>query len=328
MPDVVDIRIHSGSKRQPRPAELATEQGGPISREQLLALGVTPGAIKSWLRSGRLHCYLRNVYLLGHEAVTVKGRMLAPVLAYAPGAVLSHRSAAMWWGFSQTARSKVDVTVPGRTRRKQDGIDLHLVRTLDPLDTTEHDGVPITTVPRTLLDLAEVVPPRHLGRAVNEAERLRLFDAAAMEELVARSPGRRGLKPLRDLLSDFLPEPHLRSEFERLFREFCIDFALPVPDMNVDVLGYEVDAHWPGTNLIVELDSRAFHLNPKAFEEDRRRDAALMLAGYRVLRVTFSQLTREPNDLAMRISRLLADPQPSLPSLRSAAPRPARALPR
>lgn len=328
MPDVVDKRIHSGSKRQPRPGELATEQGGPISREQLLALGITPGAIKSWLRSGRLHCYLRNVYLLGHEAITAKGRMMAPVLAYAPGGVLSHRSAAMWWGLAQTARSKVDVTVPGRTRRKQDGIDLHLVRTLDPRDVTDHDGVPITTVPRTLLDLAEVVPPRHLERAVNEAERLRLFDTAAMQELLSRSPGRRGLKPLRDLLSDFLPEPHLRSEFERLFREFCVDFELPIPDMNIKVLGYEVDAHWPGTNLIVELDSRAFHLNPKAFEEDRKRDAALLLAGYRVIRITYRQLMREPNDVAMKISRLLADPQPSPLSPHSAAPRPATALPR
>jgi uncharacterized protein DUF559 len=326
MPDVVDKRIHSGSKRQPRPAELATEQGGPISREQLLALGVTPGAIKSWLRSGRLHCYLRNVYLLGHEAITTKGRMLAPVLAYAPGAVLSHRSAAMWWGFSHTARSKVDITAPGRTRRKQDGIDLHLVRALDPRDTTEHEGVPITTVPRTLLDLAEVVPPRQVERAVNEAERLKLFDAAAMQALLARSPGRRGLKPLRDLLSDFLPEPHLRSEMERLFREFCIDFELPIPDMNIDVLGYEVDAHWPGTNLIVELDSHAFHLNPTAFEEDRKRDAALLLAGYRVLRITYRQLTREPSDVAAKISRLLADRQPSPLSPHSGGLSPAAAL--
>ncbi|HEY2603844.1 MAG TPA: hypothetical protein VGI67_19955 [Thermoleophilaceae bacterium] len=238
---------------------MATQQGGPISREQLLALGVTKDAIKHWLRSDRLHCYLRGVYLLGHEAITVKGRLMAPVLAYSPGAVLSHRSAADWWGFLRTSRAPVDVTVAGRSKAGQRGIDLHLVRALDRRDLTEHDGVPITTVARTLLDLAEAVPPRLLERAVNEADRLRLFDGNAVHDLLARSPGRRGLKRLHALLADFSPEPLLRSEFERRFRAMCVTYRLEMPVMNTLVEGYEVDAHWPGTDLVVELDGYDFH---------------------------------------------------------------------
>jgi Protein of unknown function (DUF559) len=286
----------------------------------LLDLGIGERRIESWLRRGRLHHHLRNVYLLGHEAITVKGRMLAPVLSYGDAAALSHRSGGQWWGFQRTARKDVDVTVPGRSRRGQDGVDLHLVRSLDPRDVTEHEGVPITTVPRTLLDLAEVVPKQRLKRAIEEADRLRLFDATALQELMARSPGRHGLKPLRELLADFLYDELGRSELEALFFDFCVEHELPQPAMNVSLLGYTVDAHWPGTNVIVEIDSRAFHLNAKAFEEDRLRDAALLLAGYRVLRITYRQLTREPDRVAQTLNRLLADPPPSPLSPRSAAP--------
>lgn len=329
MPDVVDPRGHSDPLDRPRQAaaaELATSQGGAISREQLLSLGVTKDAVKSWLRSGRLHCYFRGVYLLGHEAITPTGRLHAALLACGPGAVLSHRSAGDWWGILRTSRAPVDVTVRGRSKAGQDGIDLHLVRALDPLDVTEHEAVPITTIARTLLDLAEVVRPRQLKRAVEEADRQRLFDGAAVEDLLARSRGRHGLKPLRDLLTDFIYDECSRSEFEALFVDVCKEFGLPVPPMNVPLLGYTVDALWPGTNLVVELDSRAFHLNARAFEEDRKRDADLLLAGYRVVRVTWRQLTREPAALARRLSRLLAGPQPAPPYPRFGAPPRAGAL--
>ncbi|HEX6458015.1 MAG TPA: type IV toxin-antitoxin system AbiEi family antitoxin domain-containing protein [Thermoleophilaceae bacterium] len=313
MPDVVDPRADNQPFDQPRLArvsQIATKQGGPISREQLLDHGITDGAIRYWLASGRLHCYYRGVYLLGHEAITAKGRMLAPVLAYGHEAVLGYRSAGHWRGFYRTARPDIDVVVPGRTKAKQPGIDLHLVRSLDPRDVTEHEGIPITTVPRTLLDLAEVLNPRQLKRAAEEADRMRLVDWAEVQELLERSPGRHGLKPLGSLLADFDYEPLSRSEFEALFYDFCMDHGLPRPTMNAPILGYTVDAHWPGTNVIVELDSREFHLNAKAFEDDRKRDGDLLVAGYRVLRVTYRQLMREPKQLADRITKLLAYPPP------------------
>jgi very-short-patch-repair endonuclease len=274
-----------------------------------VAAGLAPRTVSNWVASGRLHRRYRGVYLLGHEAITAKGRLMAATLAYDEG-VLGYRSAADWRGIFHSARAKVDIIVPGRSKRGQPGIDLHLVRSLDPRDVTIHDGVPTTTVARTLLDLAEVLPLRQLERAINEAERLRIFDGFAIQELLARSHGRRGLKALSAVLADFRPEQTLRSEMERLFWELCHDYGLPIPDMNKAIGDLTVDAHWPGTDLIVELDSVSFHLNRKAFEADRERDAVLLLAGYRVIRITYRQLTREPEAVAHRIRTLLAGPRP------------------
>jgi hypothetical protein len=241
--------------------------------------------------------------------------MMAPTLAY-DGAVIGYRSASAWRGILTSARSKVDIIVPGRSKAGQPGIDLHQVRSLDPRDVTTHEGVPITTVARTLLDLAEVVPPRVLKRAVEETDRQGLFDGFAMEELLSRSHGRRGLKPLRVLLADFAYDPLSASELEAIFFDTCRDHGLPIPTMNAFIEGFRVDAHFPGTNLIVELDSVGFHLNRKAFEDDRERDAVLLLAGYRVIRITYQQLTKHPAAVAERLSRLLADPPHAPPSPR------------
>ena len=331
MSDVVDPNIDSHGQDRPRlgrVSQIATNQGGPISRDQLKELGFGRGSIDYWVACGRLHRRFRGVYLLGHEAITPKGVMMAAVLACGVQAVLSHRAASDWRGFYRSARAVVDVTVPGRSKAGQRGIDLHLVRTLDPRDVTEHEGVPITTVPRTLLDLAEVLKPRQLKRAVEEADRLELLDFKAMDELLGRSPGRHGLKPLRYLLADFEYDPLSRSEFEAAFFDFCIEYDLPQPTMNVPILGWVADAHWPGTNLVAELDGYGFHRHRAAFEADREKTAALEDAGYRVLRVTYRQLTREPATLARRIRMRLAYPRPSSPSPRSAARSRALALQR
>ena len=331
MTDVVDLAASVWSLDRPRDqaiAEVASVQGGVISHQQLVAVGLAPRTVRNWVASGRLHRLFRGVYALGHEAITDKGRLMAPALAYGPDGSVSHRSATDWWGIARTSRAIVDITVPGRSKAGQRGIELHLVRRLDPRDVTVHEGVPITTVARTLLDYAEVVPRNRLKRAIEEADRLRMFDGFAVQELLARSPGRRGIKPLRDLLSDFVYDEFSREELEALFFDLCKDAGLPLPTMNAVICGYQVDAYWPGTNLIVEVDSRAFHLNAKAFETDRLRDAELLLAGYRVVRVTYRQLTREPEQVARRLRILLADPQPLSPSPHSAEPPPARALPR
>jgi hypothetical protein len=281
MSDVVDPAASGWPLDRPRDqaiAEIAGRQGGPIAHRQLVQLGLAPRTIRNWVASGRLHRLFRGVYALGHEAITAKGRMMGPVLAYGDEALLSHRHATEWWGFARTSRKDVDVTVPGRSKAGQEGITPHLVRRLDPRDVTVHEGVPITTVARTLLDYAEVVPRNRLKRAIEEADRLRMFDGFAIQELLARSPGRRGLKPVRELLSDFVYDEFSRQELEALFFDLCKEAGLLLPTMNAVICGYEVDAYWPGTNLIVELDSRAFHLNAKAFEADRLRDAELLLA--------------------------------------------------
>jgi very-short-patch-repair endonuclease len=285
---------------------MATRQGGPISHRQLVAFGVGPATIQHWLRRGSLHQLYRGVYALGHQAITPMGRLIAALLACGPAAAISHQTGAWWCGFWKAEPSEIDVTVPGRSRSGQPGIRLHLVRTLDPRDITTRAGVKVTTPERTLLDLAEVTTAQRLRLAIDEADRLGLWRPDRVEAMLKRSPGRRGLSPLRRLLSDLEAEPLLRSELERLFNDLCDKHRLPRPIANTEAGGYEVDALWPGERLIVEVDSRRFHLNGHAFEDDRLKDAELVAAGYRVIRVTYRQLTRDPEGVARRIRRALA----------------------
>ena len=234
---------------------------------------------------------------MGHSVLQLRGRWMAAVLACGPDAVLSHRDAAHLWDLRRSASARIDVTAP-RTRGGLDGIVLHRVRRLDPRDRTAHEGIPVTTVARALLDNAEVLRIRQLERMIEEAERVGLFDLRAIEELCERSHGRRGLRPLVACLGATLEEPpHTKSDLERMFLDLCREADLPTPIMNGYVEGYEVDAHWPGTNLIVELDSWTFHRTRGAFERDHARDLALKLAEYIVLRLTWRQLRNDREEV-------------------------------
>jgi very-short-patch-repair endonuclease len=228
---------------------------------------------------------------------------MAAVLSCGQAAVLSHRHAAALWGLTKTSRKVIDVTTT-RGHGERHGIDVHRVRRLDPPDRSVRRGIPVTTVARTLLDLAEVVPRRQLERAVDEAERLRLFELKEIEAVVARNPGRRGLKPLRAVIANASEPPATKTELEHLFADFCRDAGLPRPAFNVTVAGYEVDAAWLDAKVVVELDSWAFHGGREAFEADRQRDTALQLARYRVVRVTWRRLTRERATLANELRAL------------------------
>jgi very-short-patch-repair endonuclease len=166
---------------------------------------------------------------------------------------------------------------------------------------------PLTTVGRTLLDLAEVLRPRELDRAFEEAERLRLLDIRALEQLWQRSRRRHGLRRLGALIAEQRePAPATRSELERRFLDLCRDSELPTPAVNAQAAGLEVDALWPDQQLVVELDGHAFHHTRAAFERDRIRDAKLQLAGYRVLRVTHERLETEWAVVAAVVRALLA----------------------
>ena len=232
---------------------------------------------------------------------------MAAVLACGPGAVLSHRSAAALWQLRSTARTAADVTAPGRTRHVRPGISVHRVRRLHPDDETLNRSIPVTTVARTLLDLAEVLRPRDLQSAFEEADRLRILNIRKVEDVCARSPGRRGLRPLGTLLAEHRgPPPATRSELERRFLDLILRAGLPAPKINTVVEGHEVDALWTEERLVVELDGHAYHHNRASFERDRVRDAALQLADYRVLRVTHARLEREPMAITETVRSLLA----------------------
>jgi hypothetical protein len=231
---------------------------------------------------------------------------MAAVLACGDGALLSHRSAAALWGLLPGGGARAEVTVIASGRRGPPGMTVHQVRRLHPEDHAVVEGIPITSVARTLLDLAEVVSLRRVENAFEAAERLRLFDLVALTRLTDRSAGRHGLKPVRHVMSSWGGwVEDTRSPLEGQFAEFCRDTGLPMPAFNTVVEGYVVDALWADARLVVELDSYGFHRSRSAFESDRERDAALQLAGYRVIRVTSRRLSREPEAVERTIRSLL-----------------------
>jgi len=231
---------------------------------------------------------------------------MAAVLACGPEAVLGYRDAAALWGIRRTSRTSVDVIAP-RSVGSRPGIDIHRVRALHPDDCTVHEGIPVTTVARTLLDLGDVLRPREVERAFDEAERLRLLDLRAVEAVCLRSHGRHGLKVLRHLLADRRPSlVDAWSPLEASFLPFCRRHGLPLPAVNVAVGEFIVDALWSEQRLVAELDSWEFHGKTRAaFEGDRRRDATLLLAGHRVIRLTWRRLHRERERVAAELRALL-----------------------
>lgn len=239
---------------------------------------------------------------MGHRRLTQRGYWLAAVLACGKGALLSHRSASALWGL-QRPRSPIDVTCArGRPGRK--GIRLHKAR-LHPEDVAIRDGVPVTSPARTLFDLAEILDEQRLARAFEEADRLRLLRVRALERVCERGAGRRALRPIRGVLADLHAPTRTRSPLEDRFLAFCHHHRLPPPSTNVLVLGHEVDALWPVARLVVELDSWEFHGHRAAFERDRARDPELLLAGYRIVRVTSRRLDGEATALAREIRGLI-----------------------
>lgn len=293
------------AKRERELAALADRQHGVVSRRQLLDAGLGPRAIRRRLDGGRLFPLHRDVYAFGREQVSQHGKWLGAVLAGGETALLSHRSAASLWGLMRH-RLPVDVTAPHAKRRP--GIAFHECG-IHRDERTVVDLIPVTSLARTLLDLAEVVDEAVLERALEEADRLRLLKIPALESVCARAHGRRGLKPLRVLL-DIVRTPVTCSPLEDRVLALCRDYDLPIPETNTEVLGREVDAFWPEQRLMVEADGFAYHGHRAAFERDRARDAAMQVAGYRVIRLTYRRLEEEPEKVAAELRHLLDDVPP------------------
>jgi hypothetical protein len=245
------------------------------------------------------------VYALGHSALRAEGHRLAAVLACGPGAVLSHRSAAAHWGLLRTDQTRIDVTAP-RGRHGAPGIRLHRARSLDAQDSTGHEGIPITTVSRTLLDLAAGARPSELERALAQAARLHLYDHRAVHATIARANGHRGAHVLARATSR--TPKWTKNEWEAEFLALLRQAGLPDPQTNdaLDAPGHghcEPDYHWPEHRVIVELDGFETHGTRQAFRNDRAKDAALTAAGHRVLRFTRDD---DPHVAIERLSAVLA----------------------
>jgi very-short-patch-repair endonuclease len=231
---------------------------------------------------------------------------MSAVLTYGPGTALSYRSGGHHLGLRRTERRLIDVTAQ-RGRRPQTGIQLHYGR-IEQDEITVVDAIPVTTCARTLLDLAAVLDQNRLEQAINQAEILDLFDATELNRLIDRYPHRRGIRTLRAALgADFTGIT--RSDLEDLFVDFVHRQRLPMPELNVpmrlDGSWIEVDCVWRRQRVIVEADGRTTHHTRAAFENDRRRDRALQVRGWRVLRVTSRQLTSDRESLAADLRKLL-----------------------
>jgi very-short-patch-repair endonuclease len=279
-----------------------------VSRAQLVARGSSRTAVDAWVRRGRLRVVHRGVYAVGGAVLPREGRWLAAVLACGEGAVLSHLSAAVHWNLLSYDAPQPEVTALA-SRQGVPGIRLHRSRSLDAQDTTNHQGIPTTTVDRTLLDIAAHVPEHHLERALAQAERLQLYDHRAIEDVIKRSNGHRGTKRLTQAIAD---DPQFtRSELEARMRRLVREHALPQPRFNhtldaPDHPHLEVDCYFPTHRLVVETDGWDTHRTRQAFEDDRAKDAALTAAGYTVVRFTWRQLRYDPQTVAERLIAIMS----------------------
>ena len=211
---------------------------------------------------------------------------MAAVLAYGPLAAASHRTAAGLRGLRADNSARTEISLPLRSARSRPGITAHASPTLRAGDVTNCHGIPCTTVARTLLDLADVVPRRQLERAVEQAEVLRVFDLVELRAVIAGANGRRGAAVLRGVLAQLDDEPGLTaSELEEAFLALCRDAGLPEPAVNEwlavdDGPPLKADFLWREQRLIVEVDGWAAHGTRNRFESDRRRDQRARRAGW------------------------------------------------
>jgi hypothetical protein len=287
-------------------AALAARQGGVVRHAQLRELGLTQRVIQRRRAAGRLIDLHRMVYAVGHSGLSPTGRRLAAVWAYGPKAALSHRSAAAAWNLRAGGGNRLDVTLPARSGSEREGTRLHLTRR--PLEVTTIDLLPVTTPARTILDLSGILTPHHVEAAVQQADVLELFDLAALRAVVAahpRHPGRRTLTTLLDAAARRGLTLTL-SDLEIDVRALCDAHRLPHPAVNARPLGFRVDFLWADARLVVEADGWGTHRTRTAFEEDRARDQALAVAGYRTLRFTHRQVVDHPESVAATLSALLS----------------------
>ena len=231
---------------------------------------------------------------------------MAAVLACGRSAVLSHRSAAALWqlGISIAKEEPVDVTMVAVDRGCRPGICPHRVISLPAREVTECENIPVTTVARTLLDLAAVATSSELTQALAVAARTYDTQPETVMTLLSRFQRRPGARLLRAILAEGTPAL-TRSQAEEQLLGLIRKAQLPRPEVNAHIDRYEVDFLWKSQRLIVEVDGFAYHSSRTRFENDRRRDAALAAQGFRVMRLTWRQISSEPEATLVRLAQAL-----------------------
>ena len=249
----------------------------------------------------------RAVYFVGHGEITPKARAMAAVLACGDEAFVSHRSAAYLYEFLPypAQHPDVEVTATGRPLDPRPGIKIHHTARFDRRDVRTLEGIPITSPARTLLDVAASAP-EELDASFDEAVFRRAVRLPQLLELVNRSRRRPGVAALRELVAAESGGQRNRLEAEKRFRELIKAAKLPIPSPNARIGRFVVDFLWPDHRVVAELDGFATHGKRAAFEGDRARDGDLQALDYRVIRVTWRQLTRGPYAIVARVAAVLA----------------------
>lgn len=288
-------------------AVLAARQHGVVSWRQLIDAGFGRGMVEHRVHTGLLHRMHRGVFAVGHRPLTREARWMGAVLACGDGAGLSHACATALWEVRPYNGVWIDVTVPttaGRVRR--DRIRLHRSSIFDADDVTTHRAIPVTTIARTLLDVAVRFSEPALARTVEQTEIRRLFDLRAIGRTLARHPNHPGGAKLTQAIELYRADEFTRSDLEPIFLALCNAHGTPRPLVNHIVEGKEVDFFWPDQRLIVETDGRATHFTLAAYEGDRARDAYLLTLGYRTMRFTELQIRTDGATVAARLAAVLA----------------------
>jgi hypothetical protein len=271
----------SGNPPDVRIAGIAARQHGLIALAQLRAAGLDDPAVLRRVRAGRLHRIGRGVYSVGHASLSQEGRWLAAVMEAGEGAALSHLAAAKLWEIWRRRVNTVDVLSPRRSRSPY----VHRTRHLDPRDITKRNGIPVTMVARTLVDLTDVLTAEQLANVIHEAAFRQRFSEPATRAAMERAHGRRNLLFLEEALRAHAGgSAGSKSGPEDRLLQLVREHGLPEPLVNTDVHGIEVDFHLPELKLCVEVDGPG-HQRPRTQREDAERDQRLTAAGYRVIRV-------------------------------------------
>jgi very-short-patch-repair endonuclease len=294
-------------KRDDRLAAIAAAQRGRVARRQLLAAGISSDVIDGLLRRGRIFPLHPGVYAVGHLAPVALGRETAALLAIREGAVLGDRSAAMLWGIGPSGLDDglVHVLVLGTAAGRPEGVRVHRTRALDARDIRIRNGLPVTSPARTLLAIAGRLTERQLELALDQAIVARVVRVSDVAELLTRTAGIPGRPRLAALVARQASTMLTRSEGEERMLALIRSAQLPQPEVNVRVHGYEVDFFWRAERFVLEFDGFRFHSTRRAFEHDRRKDAALRAAGVATVRVTWDQLQHEPHAVLARLAQAL-----------------------
>jgi very-short-patch-repair endonuclease len=276
-----------------RVRQLAARQQGRVTVAQLKHLGMAPWTLALWIEQGHLQPVHPRVYAVGHTAPSREAALWAAVLYAGPDAMLSHGTAAHWLGLIDYAPRRIEVSTPRKVRSLK---SIRVYGRRPELERNFHKGIPVTTIPLTMVDLAATNGPRAVNRALGQLDFQKLLDVDSL--LAACGSGHRGAKRLKEAIEAYDPRRKYANErLEEDFYALCERRGLPLPRLNVYVHDIKVDAHWPQHGLVVELDSELAHSSPAQRRRDRRNDLTLRSHGLTVHRYDWELVHQQPAEV-------------------------------